>query len=786
MSRLFYTQLVVFIVFAVVLAAANGAMAACATPTANSGALEYFTGTDEYKFCDGATWVAIPVDSTLAACTNTGGIEWDATEKSYKFCDSANYKTWGCTPGDCVSNGLVSHWKLDETSGTLVDSVGSNDGTATNTPTYNVTGKVDSGMQFDGVSDEHVLVTDDASLDFGTTSFSYGGWFYPTAYPEGYTIPFFKGGTSGGSHGYDIEWSRADTGDYTEACLSDGTVYCSAFMTGEPTLNVWHHMFVTVDTGYNELKTYRNGVLFQTVDITALGSLDNAFDLRIGIGNGNGSDFQGTIDDVRVYNRVVSPTEVFALYACHADAADITSNLQGHWALDESAGTNASDETANGYDGTLNGNPTWNSTGGAIGGAIDFDGTDDRVQLDVVSDTANLEINGDLTVAAWVKTSQSNSSGAQVILQDTSSVNNNYQLELDSGSPRLYHGNGSTSENFTATATVNDDSWHHVAAVADYPNLYFYIDGVLDSGSPHTMTFDIINVNGNEFKIGTTGTTYAFDGLIDDVRVYDRAFSAADMKALFELGEADITTNLNGHWKFDESAGTTAADSSGNGYDGTIFGNPAWSPSGGVVDGALVFDGTTDVVRVPTGPMPTGDFTISAWIKPDDLAYRYLWGIRGGSGIWDGIWNNPWDGEIRINGTYVLNPHAGFLADSIWQHFVMTRSGSVVTVYRNSVVQATATYGTAFNDNSCDLAIGANLSCTGDTTGSAVWDGSIDEFRVYGRGLNARDVWELYQLGDSFYAPCKLGAACTTEGAIDAEGAQLKSCDGTNYKVIAE
>ncbi len=228
-----------------------------------------------------------------------------------------------------------------------------------------------------------------------------------------------------------------------------------------------------------------------------------------------------------------------------AHAQDTTSNLVGHWALDETVGTNASDETANGYDGTLFGNPTWQGTGGKIGGAMAFDGTDDRVMLDVAT-TTNLRINGDLTVAAWVKTSVSNASGAMVFLQDTSSVNNNYNLYLENGSPTFDHGNGAIGEKFTATATVNDDTWHHIAFVANFVDNttndgFFYIDGVLDSSV--NLTFDIVKFNNNGYKISTDGSTYAFDGLMDDIRIYNRALTAADIAVLASSLTGPVTCN---------------------------------------------------------------------------------------------------------------------------------------------------------------------------------------------------------------------------------------------------
>lgn len=206
-------------------------------------------------------------------------------------------------------------------------------------------------------------------------------------------------------------------------------------------------------------------------------------------------------------------------------------------------------------------------------------------------------------------------------------------------------------------------------------------------------------------------------------------------------GSEDITTGLTAYFNFDESAGTTAADSSGNGYDGSIIGNPAWSTAGGKVGGALDFDGTDDAVKAPNAALPTGDFTVSAWVKPNNLTSRRLWYIVDTIGSTDHKWGSPGDIEVRINNTVSINEVAGFAADSTWQHYALTRSGGTITVYHNGGFIGSATNSAAINNNaSCELGIGAIISCTGDTSGTQVFDGLIDEFRTYNRALTPAQI----------------------------------------------
>ena len=69
---------------------------------------------------------------------------------------------------------------------------------------------------------------------------------------------------------------------------------------------------------------------------------------------------------------------------------------------------------------------------------------------------------------------------------------------------------------------------------------------------------------------------------------------------------------LRGHWKLDEAAGTTAADSSGNGNHGTLTNMAGTEWTTGQVDGALEFDGNNDYIT-GIGNCPTGDFTVLGW-----------------------------------------------------------------------------------------------------------------------------------------------------------------------------
>ena len=84
----------------------------------------------------------------------------------------------------------------------------------------------------------------------------------------------------------------------------------------------------------------------------------------------------------------------------------------------------------------------------------------------------------------------------------------------------------------------------------------------------------------------------------------------------------NASADLLAHWGFDEGSGTTAFDSSGNGHDGTLIGDPQWVA--GKIGGALEFNGADSIVDIPYSPemTPTEGTTMAAWVFPTDTTRR--------------------------------------------------------------------------------------------------------------------------------------------------------------------
>ncbi|OHB66330.1 MAG: hypothetical protein A2Y77_15115 [Planctomycetes bacterium RBG_13_62_9] len=189
----------------------------------------------------------------------------------------------------------------------------------------------------------------------------------------------------------------------------------------------------------------------------------------------------------------------------------IDPTLLACWKFDENDGAVACDsmETCSG---TLVGNPTWKPDGGAAGGAIKLDGTDDYVSAALTRDPSQAPF----SVFAWVK----GGAPGQVILSQPKGanwlvVNASGVLMTDLRSP------GRMSRALSSQAVITDGNWHRVGLVWDGINRTLYVDDAPVAAD----TQDGLRSAGGELQIGAgkdlaSGTFWS--GLIDDVRIYHR------------------------------------------------------------------------------------------------------------------------------------------------------------------------------------------------------------------------------------------------------------------------
>jgi hypothetical protein len=205
----------------------------------------------------------------------------------------------------------------------------------------------------------------------------------------------------------------------------------------------------------------------------------------------------------------------------------LLNGLVGWWKFDEGSGTVAYDSSGNGNDGSLTNGPTW--TAGKIGGALSFDGLNDFVYVPSIRSVNG----GGVTFAVWIKPTHFDSidyphiiSGAGVSFHGAGPA---YIPSNNKGRVGLYLGGSSAGEVFTRVVPLLD--WSHITAISNGTNYQIFWNGVLEQQSSQVTG----QVGNSSIMIGSEANTWL--GLIDDVRIYNRALSAEEVQALYNLGQ---------------------------------------------------------------------------------------------------------------------------------------------------------------------------------------------------------------------------------------------------------
>ena len=226
-----------------------------------------------------------------------------------------------------------------------------------------------------------------------------------------------------------------------------------------------------------------------------------------------------------------------ALYAIgsNLNLPPLGRGLVGYWPMDEGGGGPVNDFSNFGNLGTWGGTPTGTNgyySQGRIGMAGAFDGTSTYVSI---PDASVVDFSGDFTLAAWIKTISAGPMGAtqgRIINKRSGSVG--YELYINQGGTNLgfFVGDAGGYSFPGSSNNVADANWHHVVAERFSSSLLIYTDGsVVYSGST-THTGNVSTTVSLYLGMSHSGG-YVFPGLIDDVRLYNRALSLQEIQEIY-------------------------------------------------------------------------------------------------------------------------------------------------------------------------------------------------------------------------------------------------------------
>ena len=400
---------------------------------------------------------------------------------------------------------------------------------------------------------------------------------------------------------------------------------------------------------------------------------------------------------------------------------------------------------------------------GMVGEAFTFNGTNQSVEIPY---SATMATPG-FTLEAWVKPAGQ----AEDWLGQAFVFGQSYgrQLVVRAGSQGLAVALQISNDPWTfyevdSSGEIPIGEWTHLAGTWDGGTLSLYINGTLDQqAAVDTVAWD----SGCAFHIGGVydpegDCAYVgqfFNGLIDEVSLYDRALFAGEINAIYLAGAAGKCKTAPVCVACPASA---VAWWPGQGDASDVFGNsPGVLQNGagfgvGMTGQAFSFDGINQAVEVSySSALTSSVFSLEAWVKPvaqigwQAFVFGQSYGrqlvVRAGSqglGVAFQISNNRW--------TFYEVDSSGEIPIGEWTHLVGTWDGAALSLYINGALDQQAPLEAVAWDSGCAFHIGGVYDPEGDCAYEGqFFNGLIDEVTYYNQALSAADVQALYNAGSA-------------------------------------
>ncbi|GII81382.1 hypothetical protein Sru01_63640 [Sphaerisporangium rufum] len=428
--------------------------------------------------------------------------------------------------------GLVAAYGMNEGSGASVTDSSGQDNTGTGSGTAWTDGKYGKALTFDG-SAAWVTVPDAAPLRL-TTGMTLSAWVNPVTV-TGWSSLITKELAAGASYslyagnGDSVPSGWVQTGPEDPSTVSG---------TSPLPVNAWSHLALTYDG--TTLRLFLNGQ--QAAETPLSGGLhDDGGALRIGGNSVWGEYFRGLIDEVRIYDRAQTAAQIRTdmntpIGATTPPTATPTATptpgptgnptpvpgLVAAYGMQEGTGTTVGDSSGRNNTGAAR-DTTWAT--GRFGTALSFNGTSSRV---TVPDAAALRLTNAMTLSAWVQPTALGESWRTVMMKEHA-AGGSYGLYASNGAvPAAWLLNAGGPGGAEGTAPLPLRQWSHLAVTYDGGTSRLYVNGTevgQEAVTGPLVTDDgVLRIGGNDYW------GEYFSGLIDEVRIYNRAQSAPEIQ----------------------------------------------------------------------------------------------------------------------------------------------------------------------------------------------------------------------------------------------------------------
>jgi hypothetical protein len=684
----------------ITLAASTSVIVSPSSTTLNSGQSVQLTATVTNASDSAVTWSAvlgsITSEGLYTAPSNTGSGALTDTITATPVQDPATSGSATVT----VSSGLVGWWPMDEGVGLVAHDISGlgNNGTWSGVPssqnwTYYAAGIVGSfAGYFDG-SDDKLTIGTLPVYQF-TGPFTVSAWVNTVA---GGTILSMQDGNNNG---------------YNLAIIYGVIRFCVYANTSQTCTGGGHYplsspawtYFTAVFDGL-KISIYANGVYVASTP--AVAPTASVGPLVFGVEQRGGySDFTGSLEDIRFYDRTLSVNEISSLFNTDVGTPNAPTNLEVY--------------PGNGQMGLSWNAPTLGAT--LTGFIVDYRQHNTSIWTTLSNPTS--------TATSYTVTGLTNG------------VSYDFQV---AGINMAGAGLPSTMMTATPTGTplaIAVNVAPNTTSAIPGTNVSFTatVTNALDSAVTWSVALGSINSDGLYTAPSNTGSSTLTD-TVTATSVQDPTKSAT--------ATVTVSSGLVGWWPLDEGTGSVAHDISGLGNNGTWSGVPS-SPNGTHYTTGMIgpyagyFDGTDNQLNIGTQHAYafTGPFTVSAWVNTVSSGTILSMQNGGDNGYLLTINYGVIDFCVYANAIQTCAGGGRYpLVSPAWTHFTAVFDGSKITVYANGIFVASSTAST-LTASTGSLAFGV-----AQRGGYSNLIGSLDDIRFYNRALTTNEIALLYNTG---------------------------------------